>query len=103
MVTNIKRETNIMKEELVKIPHRFLQDCDECDCEVPEPIKTTKTHHYISTRRDELMNELISRAFYYSNPADFDKYYFGLVSSARATLKALKKANVLTEDESNLI
>ena len=95
-----------MKEELVKIPSRFHEDCDECSCKVPVPVRETKTHYYISTQRDALMDELISRAFYYVEMGAmgaFDRYYIGIVTSARATLKALKKANVLTEYESNLI
>ena len=96
-----------MKEELVKIPSRFHEDCDECDCEVPVPVRETKTHYYISTKRDALMDELISRAFYYNEvglgAGGFDSHCRGIVTSARATLKALKKANVLTEYESNSI
>ena len=95
-----------MKEELVRIPSRFHEDCDECDCEVPVPVRETKTHYFISTKRDALMDELISRAFYYDEMGSmgaFDRYYIGIVTSARATLKALKKANVLTEYESNSI
>jgi len=97
---------DIMKEQLVKIPSRFHEDCDECDCEVPVPVRETKTHYFISTKRDALMDELISRAFYYvemGSMGAFEKYYIGIVTSARATLKALKKANVLTEHENTLI
>ena len=85
--------------DLVRIPQRFSIDCAECDCETPEPVKTTKTHYWISTERNEQMNELISRALYYSNSSMFDNYYIGLCSSAKATLKALHQANVLNDQE----
>ena len=45
------------------------------------------------------MDELISRALYYANSSMFDFYYMGLCSSAKATLKALHKADVLNDRE----
>ena len=48
------------------------------------------------------MNELIGRALYYGHNSRFDlgePFMRGIVLSARATLNALQKADVLTEDE----
>ena len=85
--------------DLVRIPQRFTIDCAECDYETPEPVKTTKTHYWISTERNEPMNELISRALYYANSSMFDKNFIGLCGSAKATLKALHKAGILNDLE----
>ena len=85
--------------KLVRIPQRFLIDCEECDCKVPDPVRSTRKHFWISTERDELMGELISRALFYSNTIGWDKNVLGLCYSARFTLIALAKANVLTDYE----
>ena len=85
--------------KLVRIPQRFLIDCEECDCKVPDPVRSTRKHFWISTERDELMGELISRALFYSNTIGWDKHVLGLCYSARFTLIALAKANVLTDYE----
>ena len=85
---------------VVRIPKVFLEDCRECcDCEVPESVKTTKTHYWISTERNEQMDELISRAVLYANSSHWDRVYIGLCSSAKATLKALHKAEILNDHE----
>lgn len=86
-------------QDLVRIPKRFSIDCEECDCETPDPIKVTNSHFWISTERNKLMDELISRALYYANSSMFDNYYIGLCSSAKATLKALHKAGILNDQE----
>jgi hypothetical protein len=84
-------------EKLIKIPKRFLVDCVDCDCEVPEPVKTTTSNFYILSERTEKIAELINRAFFYA----FDGVdgCHGIVASAKATLKAIYKANIFTENE----
>ena len=84
---------------LVKIPKAFIQDCYGCCCEVPETVRFTKQHIFVSKVRDDLMNELISRAIYYVEVGSggFSEGSFGLVMSARATLRALIKNNVLND------
>ena len=86
---------------LVKIPKAFIQDCYGCCCEVPETVRFTKQHIFVSKVRNDLMNELISRAIYYVEMGigggGFGKESFGLVMSARATLRALIKNNVLND------
>ena len=85
--------------KLVRIPQRFLIDCEECDCKVPDPVRSTRKHFWISTERDELMGELISRALFYSDTTGFNRNVLPLCSSARFTLIALAKANILTDKE----
>ena len=85
--------------KLVRIPQRFSIDCHECDCETPEPVKVTKQHFWIPTERNGLMDELISRAIYYCETDGFSAHVIPLCMSARATLKALHKANILNDYE----
>lgn len=89
--------------ELVRIPTVFHRDCTECDCEVPRIERVTSRHYFISTKRDERMDELISRAIYYAETLGFDEYCKRrYCASARATLRALHKADVLTDYEIKL-
>ena len=89
--------------KLVKIPQLFHDDSCECACEVPEVERSTKRHYFISTERNELMDELISRALYYAETIGFDDYCKKTYcASARATLRALHKADVLTDYEIKL-
>jgi len=87
---------------LVKIPQMFSIDCKECDCLVPEPVRKTKKHFWISIERNKLMDELISRAILYADTNGWNQGYLGLNLSARATLKALYKASVLNDNEQAL-
>ncbi len=107
-----------MTDTTVRIPKRFYDDCVNCDVEdLPPYYKETKNYYVISKIRDEFagcdysdlhgkqMNELISRAIYYADNTGFDLsdgYMRGIVLSARATLKALHKADVLTDYEIKL-
>ena len=87
--------------DLVKIPKAFMQDAYDTCCEVPEIVRFTKQHFFISKAQDDLMNELINRAIYYveigSSEWGMGKENFGLIMSARATLRALIKNNVLND------
>jgi len=85
-------------DKLIKVPKRFLVDC--IDCEVPEPVKVTKQYFWISTERNAEMTELIDRAFFYA--LKYVDGCHGIVASAKATLKAIYKANVFTENENKL-
>ena len=84
-------------DKLIRVPKRFLVDCVDCDCEVPEPVKITKQHFWISTKRNAEMTELIDRAFFYA--LKYVDGCHGIVASAKATLKAIYKANLFTENE----
>lgn len=75
---------------LIKIPQRFMDDHAERDLETPEVIKATKTHYFIKPD-DPALPELLDDAEHYQHPCYFDRVYFGLCMSARATVKAIKK------------
>lgn len=77
---------------LIKLPTRFFDDHRERDLETPKVVKSTKRHYFIADD-DPAIPELLDDAEYYAADictADFPEL-FGLVSSARATVKALKK------------
>ena len=89
--------------ELVRIPMIFHRDCTECDCEVPEIVRVTSRHYFISPERTKKMDELIDRAIEYAWIQGWDDWVKKtLTPSARATLKALHKAGVLNDHEINL-
>ena len=82
---------------LIKIPQRFFQDHAERDLDTPEIIKMTSTHYWIKSD-DPHITELYQDAKFYAKPW-IDSVpgdgLWGIVVSARATKKALDKANVL--------
>jgi hypothetical protein len=78
-------------------PRRFWDDhterCDECDGNVKE-IRRTSTGVVVHLSMERI-NDLASDASYYDEcGGEMDAYYFGLVSSARATLKRLAKFGI---------
>ena len=97
-----KVKEKIMK--IIKVPIKFYQDCKECGCKIPSILKITKKNYYIYSKRDEVMNDFISRACYYINIKDgLDRNFLNIVNSARFTLRALHKANILNKKEIELI
>jgi hypothetical protein len=77
--------------KLVKIPKKFYDDC--IDCDVQGVLGETKTHYWINVLENKKqLNELIDRAYFYSDFKEWEPQYHGLVRSARATLKALEGA-----------
>lgn len=76
---------------LIKLPSRFFVDHMERDLDTPVVVKETQTHVWVNLD-DPAMAELESDAEYYSDHTGFDRAYFGLCASARATLNAIKKA-----------
>lgn len=77
---------------LIKIPKRFFDDHRERDLDTPRVMKATKSNYWIS-KNDPAISELISDAEYYVEIGElgaFDKWMFGLVRSAKATLKSLQ-------------
>ena len=80
--------------KLIKLPKSFFIDHKERDLDTPKVAKETKTNVWINAD-DPYLAELKSDAQYYSDMADlgaWDKYLFGLVRSAKATLKAIENA-----------
>ena len=79
-------------QNLIKIPKRFFDDHKERDLDTPQIIKETKTNYWIRSN-DPHLAELKSDADYYATMWDmgsFDKWVFGIATSAKATLKALE-------------
>lgn len=77
---------------LIKIPKRFFDDHRERDLDTPRVMKATTSNYWIS-KNDPAISELISDAEYYVEMGElgaFDKWMFGLVRSAKATLKSLQ-------------
>ena len=77
---------------LIKIPKRFFDDHRERDLDTPRVMKATRSNYWIS-KNDPAISELISDAEYYVEMGElgaFDKWMFGLVRSANATLKSLQ-------------
>jgi len=77
---------------LIKIPKRFFDDHRERDLDTPRVMKDTRSNYWIS-KNDPAISELISDAEYYVEMGElgaFDKWMFGLVRSAKATLKSLQ-------------
>ena len=79
--------------QTIKLPRRFFIDHLERDLDTPRILRETKSHVYVSAA-DPALAELASDADYYKDPQWFDREYFGLCMSAKATLKALKEAGV---------
>jgi hypothetical protein len=77
---------------LIKIPKRFFDDHRDRDLDTPEVVKSNQNHYWIS-KSDFAIKELIDDAEYYVKMGElgaWDKWMFGLVGSAKATLKSLK-------------
>lgn len=76
---------------VIQIPKRFYDDHVERDLEAPSIVHQTAKHYWIKAD-DPALNELKDDAeFYASMGMDYwDKSCAGLVSSARATAKAIR-------------
>jgi hypothetical protein len=78
-----------MTHDLVRIPRSFLDDHAQRDLDTPKVWRSTRRHYWID-RNDPATPELLSDAtFYADGVGHFDAHLFGLISSARATAKAL--------------
>lgn len=80
--------------ELIRIPKRFYDDHTDRDLEAPPIVKETKAHYFIDANSEHL-DELLSDASYYADPAcydfEFGTYLAAIILSARATEKAIEK------------
>jgi len=81
-----------MKTE-IKIPRRFFDDHRdrETPAPLPEIIRETKSHYFISSD-DPGIYDLLNDAEYYAELSihDSEAWLFGVIRSAAATVKALK-------------
>lgn len=75
------------------VPQRFYDDAWDAACDVPPKVKVlSRTYRIEGT--PEQWSELLSRADYYSFTAGLDMrdpFMRGLVSSAKATVRAIKR------------
>lgn len=79
---------------LIKLPKGFFDDHCERDLDTPEVVKETDRHYWVC-KNDPAIKELKDDAEYYIdiwNAGGWEKYLFGLIQSAKATLKALEAA-----------
>ena len=76
----------------IRIPQKFIQDHQERDLDTPCVLRRTKQHCYIAAD-DPALDEMLSDAEHYAEggiPAQPE--YLGLISSARATMRAIRAA-----------
>jgi hypothetical protein len=76
----------------MKLPKTFFDDHSERDLETPEILRVTQ-HHYIVDPADPALDELLEDAEHYSFGGFVEGYEY-LVSSARATVKAIKQSRI---------
>lgn len=81
-----------------RLPPTFYEDHTARDLPAGNVVRETKQHVYVSLDAAEFA-ELLSDASHYSTPGMYGPEYLGLVSSARATVRALVAAGQ-PEDES---
>lgn len=80
-----------------RIPKRFYADHLARDCGDPDNIVGETKTHYTVALTPETYKDLLSDCDYYVFMADeLDRELFGLVASARATLKILQASGVPT-------
>ncbi len=72
----------------MRIPRYFYDDHRDRGLDTPVALRVTKRHVWVDPA-DPAIPELISDARYYSDYNGMDPCFFGLVSSARATVRAL--------------
>lgn len=78
---------------LIKVPHRFFTDHKERDLATPEIVKATARHYLIDTN-DPAFPEFEDDARHYCEGLEIgaEPELFGLVMSARATVRAIDAA-----------
>lgn len=79
---------------LIKLPKRFFEDHKERDLDTPTVVKENSRNVWVDAS-DPHLAELKEDAQYYSDLWDmgsFDRWLFGICTSAKATVKALEKS-----------
>ena len=79
-----------MPDRLIKLPKRFFDDHAERGLPTPEVIREY-AHSYAVSINDPELSELLSDAEHYADAVDQAER--GLITSARATRRAIKMAN----------
>jgi len=78
----------LSQKETIKLPKVFFTDHKKRGCPSPKIIDETEKHFIVSAS-DAGLYDLLSDAKHYRGSSEYD---FGLVSSARATAKAIYKS-----------
>jgi hypothetical protein len=77
----------------IRIPQRFFDDHVERGLSAPGVVRVTRDHYFIEGSPGEALDELLQDALHYAEPGLFpEPEMLGLVSSARATARAIEKA-----------
>ena len=78
---------------MIQIPKRYYIDHEDnaTYCKPLKIIKETKLHFYIEDKLTKDFEEFVCRAEHYADPRN-GLDHFGIVTSARATIKALEKS-----------
>ena len=80
--------------ELIRIPKMFYIDHVDRDLPAPEIVRETKRHYFIDAKSEHL-SEFLADAEFYWDPTlfacEFGDPLWGLIRSANATEKAIKK------------
>ena len=80
--------------ETIKIPKLFYGDHVDRDLPAPAIVRETKRHYFIDANSEHL-NELLDDAGHYGDPSEFScefgGHLWGVIRSANATEKAIKK------------
>ena len=80
--------------KLIKLPKVFFRDHKERELDTPTVVKENSRNVWVNAN-DPYLGELKADADYYSDMWDtggFDKWFFGLARSAKATLKAIEQS-----------
>lgn len=81
-----------MTDSTIRIPKCFYDDHCDRDLEAPKVIRETSRHYFIDGRDTDELRELLSDAKHYSTEMEFVdefSYLLGIVTSAKATAKAI--------------
>ena len=82
----------------MRLPERFF--LDHCDRALPTPHVIKWVGRYALVYRDDpSMSELLSDAEHYAHPSGPDDCPSGIIMSAKATVRAIKKAEAETNAE----
>lgn len=78
---------------LIRIPTRFFDDHVDRGLPAPRVVRATRNHYFIEGQPGHELEELLEDARHYSEPGLFpEREMLGLVASARATARAIEKA-----------
>jgi hypothetical protein len=90
-ITNAEAYLREARNELVRVPAKFYVDHEERSLPTPQEVRRTDRHVWVR-RNDPELPGLLSDARYYAHQYGPDLCSRGLISSAKATVKAIESA-----------